>query len=401
MARERSNLIQPPEVGSERFRTSAAIETTLAGSLASAFDLSRWAGTSDGLEELLTRTQEAVTRSIEEEGKLRGTIRGRVLADLATFPDAPSTAGVYRVPDHLLRAARRNVLLPGHVTACDGVSASHDGLTGTVATIGICLVRYDGLLNTWRSTFLWHDYDTRAADPVGHLRGVLSKRSKRSTDELATDDAITVLLRRGLMAAAERKALLDRGTTRWRMGHGVPAPLELLTGGGSVPMVDAALPLLEELLLKETRWVFLPATMGNRALLTLANALSPGELAIFQKGKPMVEAVIDLGNYAPGYRRKVEAFATRLGEATVVGGYRATRYAPPQLFVAHAERAVEAGIVAMADGGLQPHRGYPLLLELADLGAKTGLGINVFGSVVETAYARAKASHLCAEGRVT
>ena len=138
--------------------------------------------------------------------------------------------------------------------------------------------------------------------------------------------------------------------------------------------------MLERLLLKDTRWVFLPATLSNRALLTVANALAPGELAVFQTGKPMLEAVIEAATYAAGYRKRVEAFAQTLGAATVVGGYRATRYAPAQLFVAHADMAVEAGMLAMADGGLNPHKGFPLSLELAALGARTGLGLEAFAA---------------------
>jgi hypothetical protein len=158
--------------------------------------------------------------------------------------------------------------------------------------------------------------------------------------------------------------------------------------------------VLDRLLLKETRWVFIPSTLSNRALTTLANALRPGELAVFQKGKPSLEAMVETGTYEASYKRRVQAFATEAGEAFVVGGFRATRYAPAQLFVAHAEYALEAGVIAMADASLQPHRGFPLLLELAGLSAKVGLGIEAFQGVVESAYAQAGASGLFAPGRI-
>ena len=75
------------------------------------------------------------------------------------------------------------------------------------------------------------------------------------------------------MAAAERTALLEKATSRWKIGHGVPAPLELLTGAGRMDLVDLTLPVLERLLVADSRWVFLPATLSNRTLLTLANAI--------------------------------------------------------------------------------------------------------------------------------
>ena len=81
----------------------------------------------------------------------------------------------------------------------------------------------------------------------------------------------------------------------------------------------------------------------------------------------------------------------------MLGGFRATRYAPARLFVAHAERAAEAAVIALADASLQPHRGHPLLLDLAALGAQSGLGVEAFRGVIESAYARAGATGLLAD----
>jgi hypothetical protein len=165
-------------------------------------------------------------------------------------------------------------------------------------------------------------------------------------------------------------------------------------------LLDEILPVLEHLLLDETRWVFLPRNLSGRAMLTLANALEPGELAVFQKGKPMLEDMVEQGTYDAAHKRRVQQFAARAGAAFVVGGFRATPHAPAQLFIAHADRALDAGVLAMSDAALQPHRGVPLLLELAALGARTSLGVEAFRGVVESAYARARASGLFHAGRI-
>lgn len=376
------------------------VGTALQESLRDTLNLQNW-GSGPGLQELLGNVQSLIVQSIHEETQLRETIRSRVLNELRRFPDAPAAAGVYTVEDRWLRDARRNVLLPGHVTACDGASAGHEGLTATVASVGVCLIRYDGGMNSWRSTFLRHDYHTHESDPVAQLRAILDQRGGASASrKTPSSETMHTLLRRGFMSAAERRALLEHATTRWRMGHGVPAPLELLTGAGTSELIDLALPILESLLLQQTRWVFSPDTLSNRALLTVANALAPGELAIFQTGKPMLEAIVESTDYAPGYRKRVEAFTARLGAASVLGGFRATRYAPPQLFIAHADLAIEAGLIAMADASLNPHQGSPLILELAAMGARHGLGLESFRGIVESAYARAQASALFIQGRV-
>ncbi|MCI0465057.1 MAG: hypothetical protein L0Z62_49685 [Gemmataceae bacterium] len=379
---------------------AAALEQALGQSLREALDVSHW-DDGGGLESLVTRVNQAVQDSVVQEERVAGLVRGEVLARLQSFPDAPPQAGVYAVPERLLRDARRNVLLAGNLTAADGACTGHDGLAATLVCIGVSLVRYDGQLNSWRTTFLRRDYDARTEPPLQEIRNLLDRRAARSENEPGAErDRLSYLLRRGFMAAAERKALLEKAGTRWRMGHGIPAPLELLTGSGCMELIDEILPVLEGLLLQETRWVFVPDRLSSRALATLANALGPGELAVFQKGKPLLETMVERGTYDAARRQRVQAFAARAGEALVVGGFRATPHGPAQLFVAHTATALEAGILAMADAALQPHRAWPLLLELAGLTAAHGLNVEAFAGLVETAYARARGSHLFSADRL-
>jgi len=289
------------------------------------------------------------------------------------------------------------------VTAVDGASTGHDSLVATLVSVGVSAVRYDGDLNTWRTTFLRHDYNLQGGETVEGLRDVLNRRGARSSEGPGAGgkrDKLTYLLRRGFMAAAERKTLLEKATSVWRLGHGTPAPLELLTGSGSMALIDEMLPVLEDLLLKEKHWIFIPDTLSNRALATLANALDPGQVAILQKGRVLLDVMVESGTLDIGYKRRVQAFAARAGEATVVGGFRATRYDPGQLFVAHAENALPAGILALADAALQPHRGFPLLLDLAATSAKVGLGIEAFQGIVESAYAKAGAGGLFSPAQI-
>jgi hypothetical protein len=159
-------------------------------------------------------------------------------------------------------------------------------------------------------------------------------------------------------------------------------------------LIDAVLPVLEDLLLAERRWVFIPDSLSSLAFTQLAGALQPGEIAIIQKAKPTLDAIVDSGHYDSASRAKVKKFVNRAGEAIVIGGFRATPYAPPQLFFAHTEHALHAGLVAMADAEFQPHRGFPLLLELAGMSCSTSLGIEAFQAMVESTYATAGAGGL-------
>lgn len=106
------------------------------------------------------------------------------------------------------------------------------------------------------------------------------------------------------------------------------------------------------------------------------------------------------GHIPSGYHRRIEDFANQLGEVMVIGGFRATPNASGQVFVAHADHALTAGVLAMADAALQPHRGFPLLLDLAEKHAKFALGLDEFHGVVESAYAKVGAGSLYAKERI-
>lgn len=393
--------LPPAAAREDQLLASQEIERALGLSVRQALDLQSW-DENGGLEKLWTRVQSHILKTAHQECRLHEEVRRSVLTELPRFHDAPAQAGVYRVSDEQLRAACRQHLVGGTVTAAHGASTGHDSLAATLVSVGVSIVRYDGAMRSWRTTFLRQDYDFTSRDAAAEVRAVLDRRGRRSPEGPGNlgRDHLTTLLRRGFTTAAERKALLEKAGTPWRLGRGVPAPLELLTGSGSSDLLDEVLPVLRHLLLDDQRWCFIPAAQGNLALATLANALQEKEIAIFQKGKAALDTILEAGHFEHGYRRAVVELAERLGEAMVYGGFRATRFAPAQLFVAHAEHALAAGTIAMADASLQPHRGYPLLLDLAGLNAKMGLGIDAYQGVAEAAYAKAGVGGLLASERI-
>lgn len=385
--------LPPAGTDEDRLVTSAEIEDALGRTIEAALDFTNW-DAGGGLKSLHDYQQKLAT-AIDEDRQFLEDVRQHVLRALRSFPNAPECAGVYQVKESDLKVARRKVLLSGNLTAVRGASVSHDSLAASLVSVGISLTRYDGQLRSWRTIFLRRDCDIRSGDRVEQIRSILDSRAKRSTigPGAAGGDSLSRLMRRALQSAAERKALLEKTDADWRMGYGVPTPYELLTGSGSMEMIDAVLPIFESLFLANKRWVFIPDSMSSLALGTLAAALEPGQLAVFVKAKPTLEAIIERGHYESSARRQVEAFTKRAGDAIVIGGFRATQFAPAQVFFAHGDYAIHAGVVAMADAALQPHQGFPLLLELAGASAKVGLGIDAFKAMVESTYARADAAN--------
>jgi len=59
-------------------------------------------------------------------------------------------------------------------------------------------------------------------------------------------------------------------------------------------------------------------------------------------------------------------FLDEVGEQVIIGTYRATPFAPAQIFYAHRDYAHEAAGIAIADSVHLDHRGFPMLIEVAD-----------------------------------
>jgi len=78
-----------------------------------------------------------------------------------------------------------------------------------------------------------------------------------------------------------------------------------------------------------------------------------------------------------------------VGPQIITGLYRASAQAPVRLFYAHRDYACLAALIAMADSVLQEHRGFPMLIDLADLVCRTTFGSNTFNAMIQQAYAEA------------
>ncbi len=80
-----------------------------------------------------------------------------------------------------------------------------------------------------------------------------------------------------------------------------------------------------------------------------------------------------------------------VGPQIVIGLYHASRAAPPYMFYAHRDHVHEAALIVMADSVLQEHRGFPMLIDLADTVCRTTFGADSFNAAVQQAYVEAGA----------
>ncbi len=377
---------QPPLTGDEY---AAAHGEALSQTL----DLDTWCPGTDLLE-MYARLEAEVVEAVRQENDYQKQVRQTIFPLLRTRTGAPRGAGVFRVIPKNLEEIHQKLLFNGAVEACDGIVVSHDTLPVTITQIGICLVSYQGDQGTWAHRIFRRDLRTSATkNPVDEVMDLLDRRRERGVqDQENPRDRLSNLARRGIMAYAERAVLLDRSEAPWRLGHGNPTPYELVTGSGMPELLRKGLNLMKRLVLDHQQFVYIPRTTRARELLTIGNALNPLEYAIIDTNEQLLKRIASNHYFGQEWGPlgiEVKKFIKECGAKVVTGMYRASSMAPAQMFYAHVDHAHEAALIALADSVLQEHRGFPMLIDLADSLCSATLGVDVFTASTQLAYAAA------------
>jgi hypothetical protein len=368
--------------------TDSEFQEAFGEKLSQTLDLDTW-DAGGQLAEVFDRLDREVADALEREDRIRKAVREVVFPTIISRRNAPSDAGVFQATTAQLRSTQADVLFNGGTEGYDGTVAVHDTLPLTIAQIGVCLVSYLGEHGSWVQRLFRRDLRVRGLDPVQEAVAVLERHASRSgLGQPSARDKLTELGRRGIMTYAERAVLLRKSTAPWRMGHGNPAPYELLTGSGSMDLLKAGLDVVEELVVAHRRFVFIPSAPGERMLLTIGNALRPLEYSIVDDSKQRMERIVEQGHLRGAYRKRAENFCAATAAEVLVGVYRMSHDVPPQIFYAHKDFVHEAALIAMADSIIQSHRGFPMLIDLAHSVCQSTFGADTFNSTVQSTYAR-------------
>jgi hypothetical protein len=352
--------------------------------LQSIIDVDKWPTGLDW-EAAVERFRTEISFAVKQEAELRDKIRDTLLPQLGRGPGDPA-AGVFRARPDELAAVHGGLLFPGNVEAVDGTSVSYDSLPIGITQIGVALVSYGGSSATFAQRIYRKDIPVRSGDPLKEAISFLQKRD--SEQAVDAPRAIAELTRRGIMAYAERKILLDKSDAEWRLGHGNPCPYELLTGSGHMDLLDSALEVLSRLIRDHKKFVFVPSAPRERALLTIGNALDAGEYAIIEPMHLRMMKIVEEGHYSAEYKAKAISFVNECGPDVLLGLFRVSEMAPPYIFYAHRQHVHIAARIAMADSIVRPERGFPMLIDVADVTCRSAFGADGFMGLIHDAYAR-------------
>lgn len=356
-------------------------------------DMGSWRDGGD-LAGFYEQTRAQINDAVAQERRIREPMRREVFTALRNGNSrfTPRAAGLYRLTLEELEEVHRGLLFNGATECCDGTRIEHESLLLTIVQIGISLVAYRGSTGTWVQRLYRRDLRAAIADPVEEALTLLQQRGNRRLDAWeSVSEPLNRLIGRTLMEYAERAALVELSSARWRMGHGEPIPSTI-----AIPttpeLVRASLEILRRLIFECKRFVFVPSTPANRLLLTIGNALYPLEFAVIgtladRYSNEYLDRVAVNQSGHPVERDMIQTFLREARFEVAVGVYRAGPHAPPRLFYAHQDYACEAAALAVADSLLQPYRGFPMLIDLADTVCRHVFDGGGFDGAIQSAYA--------------
>src|SRR5581483_598418 len=359
--------------------------------------------TGENLAEIYERTANEVAAAVALEARVRDPIRTRLFPRIAARASAPVGAGVYRATIEDLTAVHERVIFTGGVEACDATAYTHATLPLSVTQIGVSLVTYNGAQGTWVHRLFRRDLRATQADPADEALALLERRSWADEEASRRKADLSELARRAIRAYAERAILLRRSAATWRIGRGSPAPYELLTGSaGTLDIMVEATRLLEELICGHQTFLYVQDGLGHRMLSTIGAALQPLEYAIVGTLADTIEPVVEASHYSLPTssdtsvggrllqpREWIRRFCDEVATQVIVGVYRASELATARVFYAHLAHAHEAALVALADSVLLPHRGVPMLLDLAAQVCEATFGPDSLAGALQLGYTRA------------
>ena len=254
-------------VSRPRGATADAFRSASARACSNTLDLDSWPPASTWSASTPASSARSSGRSSSRASSTRAGAR---LPEARLRAGAPPEAGYYdQVPVERHRDRPPRAAVQRRGGGCDGTTQDHDTLALTVHQIGVCLVslhratRGAGARGCSAATCARH-----TATRSRTMLALLERRGRRAglnqpdrRDGLSrTGPAGGDELRRGGRAAGQ----VERAV--WRMGHGSPAPYQLLAGAGNPDLAIESITVLRRLIEGHRKFVFVASEPGDRGV---------------------------------------------------------------------------------------------------------------------------------------
>jgi hypothetical protein len=370
--------------------------------LGSILDIDTWQTGVRALQ-AFERLEREIAEAERLSNDLRRAIREKIFGMIGS-PTAPPGAGVYRATIEQVKAAQKDVLFNGLVEACDANSHVFHTVPVQIIQIAVATVTYSGGEETWANRIFRRDIPLRGGSSVIDDTIEILRRRAGGSEASGGRRKVTDMMRRGVMTYMERAILATKAKAPWRLGHGNPLAYEILTGSGMVELIERGIPVLDQLLLQHKKFIFVPSVTVKEHFLTIGDALEPLEYAIIDDASSDLRKITDggyRGEWSSVLDRILEPFCEEAGPLVMAGVYRASRVAPARMFYAHRDHIHEAAFIVMADSIMQEHRGFPMLVDMADGVCRTYFGAETLMMPAATALSETGQPFRYTDERVT
>ena len=271
---------------------------------------------------------------------------------------------------------QRDVLMNGLAEGVDGNAHVVSTMALQIVQIAVIAVSYKAEEEAWGHRIFKRDIRVQpGADMVKETLDLLERRSPNHEGK-NKPRKVTDMMRRGVMTFMERQILGGSLKAPWRIGHGNPLAYELLTGAGSVDLLRLSVPVLRTLI-EHKKFLFVSSDTTEQHIKTIGDALEPLEYAIISDCEDYLKRIAEghfRGEWAQARDQELSRFINDVKTQVLIGTYRATPFAPAQVFYAHRDFVHEAARIAIADSVHLDHRGFPMLIEMADNMCRTYFG---------------------------
>jgi len=365
-------------------------------------DLSSWKRGIEALQDH-QKLESEIAAGEAASADLRAEVRRTIFPIIPTLTGAPPCAGVYKCKTADVEQVQRDLLMRGKVEGCDANVHVINSLALQVIQIAVVGASYNGEEEAWAHRIFKRDIKVEpGANMVEIALDLLTRRSPDDTTK-PKPKVVSDMMRRGVMTLMERQVLADALRAPWRIGHGNPLAYELLTGSGSAKLISLSLPVLRRII-EHKKFIYVPSDTTELDIKTIGDALEPFEYAIIKDTRAYLKRISEghfRGEWALTMQRELRGFIDDVAEQVVIGAYRASRFAPAQVFYAHRDHAHEAACIAIADSCMLDHRGFPMLIEMADNFCRTYFSSQTLERPAYAAFAAADAPYRHLEERAT
>ena len=282
---------------------------------------------------------------------------------------------ICKINENLLKDCKKE-LISGNIVGVDGTYITVDFTTGFQARIGIVATNYKNSRQSY-TTYIYEPF-------IDYTKEDIMEQLKELKKKYEHHERINSMQIRAVMLFMERRIVLGR-PEEYKLVQGDIFPYELRTGQGKLRGLNTCLSLGEQLLTNRKIIAIQTSTTDPR-LRYLGRGLESGEYVVLYDYCYVLNDYLETAHFNDYDMGLFKRFIANNTGNFVLGIYKFKKRS--YVFQCHKENVERLIHIVFADSSFQPVRGYPLLLDYADIVCSKMLSASDFKHQLEVKLAK-------------